>query len=122
MDVLGSPSLIVHTVSVAVKTTSEDGFRSELRSCVKVEVVVLGSPSLIVCAVSVGVKQQLEKKNLGKVIMCRHPSTPQTYVIPATRAGHAAKGVTGDRHSEHITLHVKLFPSSFRVLYVHRNH
>ena len=31
--------------------------RSELRSCVKVEVAVLGSPSLIVRAVSVDVKQ-----------------------------------------------------------------
>ena len=64
MDVLGSPSLIVRTVSVDVKT-SEDGFRSELRSCVKVEVDVLGSPSLIVRTVSVDVKQQLEKKRKG---------------------------------------------------------
>ena len=30
---------------------------SELRSCVKVEVIVLGSPSLIVLMVSVDVKQ-----------------------------------------------------------------
>ena len=51
MDVLGSLSQIVRTVSVDVKT-SEDGFRSELRSCVKVEAVVLGSPSLIVRTVS----------------------------------------------------------------------
>ena len=65
MDVLGSPSLIVRTVSVDLKT-SEDGFRSELRSCVKVEVAVLGSLSLTVRAVSVGVKQQLEKKKKKK--------------------------------------------------------
>ena len=34
---------------------------SELRSCVKVEVVVLGSPSLIICTVSVDVKQHWTK-------------------------------------------------------------
>ena len=34
----------------------------ELRSCVKVEVVVLGSTSLIVLKVSVDVKQHLKKK------------------------------------------------------------
>ena len=39
VDVLGSPSLIVLTVSVDVKQ------HSEFRSCVKVEVAVLGSPS-----------------------------------------------------------------------------
>ena len=46
--VLGSPSLIVRTVSVDVK----QHWRTELKSCVKVEVAVLGSP------VSVDVKQQ----------------------------------------------------------------
>ena len=34
---------------------------SELRSCVKVKVVVLGPPSLIVLMVSVDVKQHLTK-------------------------------------------------------------
>ena len=39
MDVLGSPSLIILTVSVYVK----QHYRTELRSCVEVEVAVLGS-------------------------------------------------------------------------------
>ena len=51
MDVLGSPSLIVLMVSVDVK----QHWRTELRSCVKVEVDVLGSPSLTVRTVSVDV-------------------------------------------------------------------
>ena len=55
--VLGSPSLIVLTVSVAVEQHRICSV-SELRSCVcvKVEVAVLGSPSLIVRTVSVDVK------------------------------------------------------------------
>ena len=39
-DVLGSPSIIVRTVSVGVK--QHWSIASELRSCVKVEVAVLG--------------------------------------------------------------------------------
>ena len=41
------------------KATLEDEEvkKSELRSCVKVEVAILGCPSLIVLMVSVGVKQ-----------------------------------------------------------------
>ena len=50
--VLGSPSLIVRTVSVDVKQ-----HWANMRSCVKVEVAVLGSPSLIVLMVSVDVKK-----------------------------------------------------------------
>ena len=56
VDVLGSPSLIVRTVSVDVKhhvyilTEGPSEFRiyiyfTEFRSCVKVEVAVLGFPS-----------------------------------------------------------------------------
>ena len=43
--VMGSPPLIVRTVSVDVKATLNErgGIRSELRSCVKQEVDVLGS-------------------------------------------------------------------------------
>ena len=52
--VLGSPSLIVPTVSVGVKQHWTNV--SEL-SCVKVEVAVLVSPSLTVLMVSVDVKQ-----------------------------------------------------------------
>ena len=51
--VLGSPCLIVLTVSVDVKQ-----HRTEFRGSVRVEVAVLGSPSLIVLMVSVDVKQQ----------------------------------------------------------------
>ena len=55
--VLGSPSLIVFTVSVDVKQHWEKmSCCSEVRSCVKVEVAVPGSPSLIVLTVSVDVK------------------------------------------------------------------
>ena len=55
--VLGSPSLIVLTVSVDVKQHWEKmSCCSEVRSCVKVEVAVPGSPSLIVLTVSVDVK------------------------------------------------------------------
>ena len=53
VDVLGSPSQIVRTVSVG----GEQHWTRELRNCVKVEVDVLGSPSLIVPTVSVDVKQ-----------------------------------------------------------------
>ena len=55
--VLGSPSLIVLTVSVDVKQHLTCSV-SELRSCVKDEVAVLASPSLISLMVSVDVKQQ----------------------------------------------------------------
>ena len=59
----GRPGLRVPnkpTVSVDVKqhSTNQKDLCSELRSCVKVEVVVLGSPPLIVLMVSVDVKQQ----------------------------------------------------------------
>ena len=60
MAVLGSPSLIVLTVSLDVKqhlTKERERERTELMSCVKVEVAVLDSPSLIVLTVSVDVKQ-----------------------------------------------------------------
>ena len=53
MDVLSSRSLIVFMVSVDVKQHS----RTELRSCVKVEVDVLGSPALMVLMVPVDVRQ-----------------------------------------------------------------
>ena len=46
--ILGSPSLIVRTVSVDVEQhfkKKKKKKKTELRSCVKVEVVVLGSPS-----------------------------------------------------------------------------
>ena len=44
--VLDSPSLIVRTVSVDVEQHfKKKKKKTELRSCVKVEVVVLGSPS-----------------------------------------------------------------------------
>ena len=44
------------------KATFEEAvYHSELRSCVKVEVVVLGSPSLIIPMVSVDVKLHLKK-------------------------------------------------------------
>ena len=46
VDVLGSSSLIIPTVSVDVSDT-ERVLVSEFRSCVKVEVAVLGSPVLI---------------------------------------------------------------------------
>ena len=52
----GRPGLsrpLVRMVSVDVK----QHLRTELGSCVKVEVDVLGSPSLIVCTVSVDVKR-----------------------------------------------------------------
>ena len=42
---------------MVVKAFIHEQFRSELRSCVKVEAAVLGSPSLIVLMVSVDVKQ-----------------------------------------------------------------
>ena len=51
--VMGSPPLIVRTVSVDVKLHLTSYRHSELRSCVKVGVAVLGSPSLIVRMVSV---------------------------------------------------------------------
>ena len=44
-------------VSVDVKQHFKKFKRSELRSCVKVEVAVLGSPSLIVIMVAVDLKQ-----------------------------------------------------------------
>ena len=66
MDVLGSPSLIVSTISVAVKQhlkkTKKTLQRSGSRGCLKQEVDVLGSPSLIVRTVSVNVRQHLKKK------------------------------------------------------------
>ena len=77
MDVLGSPSLIVSTVSVDTVSlrgwTTNEPLRnvhssgilwrgSELRSCVKVEVDVLGSPSLIVRTVSVDVEQHWRRR------------------------------------------------------------
>ena len=37
--------------------------KTELKSCVKVEVAVLGSPSPIILMVSVDVNQQLKKKS-----------------------------------------------------------
>ena len=58
VDVLGSPSLIVPTVSVDVKQHwTRTQLPSDLRSCVKVEVAVLGSQALTVLTVSVDVKQ-----------------------------------------------------------------
>ena len=57
VDVLGSLSLIVRTVSVGVK--QHWNMASELRSCVKVEVAVLGSLSLTVRKIS-GRKATLE--------------------------------------------------------------
>ena len=78
--VLGSPCLIVFTVSVDLKqhwtrtspthmraqlcgrTATLDLTPSELRSCVKAEVDVLGSPSLISLIVSVHVKQQRRRR------------------------------------------------------------
>ena len=53
MTVLGSTSPKVRMVSVDVKQHFKKFKRSELRSCVKVEVAVLGSPSLIVLTFSV---------------------------------------------------------------------
>ena len=44
VDVLGSPSLIIRTVSVDVKR-HRTGDRTEHRSCVKVEVAVLSFPA-----------------------------------------------------------------------------
>ena len=52
-DRLGLPSLIRLVVSVDVK----QHWRTEFRSCVKVQVAVLGSPSLIRLVVSVDAKQ-----------------------------------------------------------------
>ena len=43
-----APSIVVLAVFVDVKQHRTKGTCSELRSCVKVEVVVFGSPSLIV--------------------------------------------------------------------------
>ena len=61
VDVLGSPSLIVLMVSVAVKQHCTREKRAEAPSSgtvsAKVEVAVLGSPSLIVLMVSMDVKQ-----------------------------------------------------------------
>ena len=55
VDVLGSPSLTIRTVSVYVK--QHWNIAPELRSCVKVEADVLGVPSLTVLMGSVDVKQ-----------------------------------------------------------------
>ena len=55
VDVLGSPSLIVRTVSVDLEQHSTK-LSTELRSCVNVEVAFLGSPSLISLMVSVDVE------------------------------------------------------------------
>ena len=56
--VLGSPSLIIRTVSVDVRVNNVKKRQvSELRSRVKVEVDVLGSQSPVVLTVSVDVKQ-----------------------------------------------------------------
>ena len=46
-----------HVAFVDAKHHERSRMRTELRSCVKVEVAVLGSPSLIVLMVSVDVKQ-----------------------------------------------------------------
>ena len=60
--VLGSPSLIVLTVSVDVKKQwKKMSCCSELRNCVKVELDVLGSTSLIALTVSVDVKKYWKK-------------------------------------------------------------
>ena len=65
VDVLGSPSLIVRTVSGREATLDT---ASELRSCVKAEVDVLGSPSLIVRTVSMGMKQHwTQRQSSGAV-------------------------------------------------------
>ena len=64
--VLGSPSLIDLVVSLGVKQLE----RSELRSCVEVDVDVLDSPSLIVLMVSLDVKQHLKKKKTAKIRSC----------------------------------------------------
>ena len=61
VNVLGSPSLIVPTVSVDIKQHLTRGRASELRSCVKEELDVLDSPSLIVSTGSVEVKQHLTR-------------------------------------------------------------
>ena len=53
----GGPYLISLVVSVDAKHHVYLGRRSELRSCVKVQVAVLGSSSLISLMVSVAVKQ-----------------------------------------------------------------
>ena len=57
--VLGSPSLIIFTVSVDVKQhlTCTLQTNSEVRSCVKVDGAVLDVPDIIVLMVSVDVKQ-----------------------------------------------------------------
>ena len=59
LDVLGSQSLTVRTVSVDVKQHLKQN--EEFGCCVKVEVDVLGSPSLKVRTVSVDVKQHLNR-------------------------------------------------------------
>ena len=53
----GGPYLISIVVSVDAKHHAYLGGRSELRSCVKVQVAVLGCSSLISIMVSVDVKQ-----------------------------------------------------------------
>ena len=55
--VLGFPSLVVRTVSVDVKQTELELFKTRVQEEVKVEVAVLGSPSLIVPTVSADVRQ-----------------------------------------------------------------
>ena len=52
------------------KATLNECWKTELRSCVKIEVVVLGSPSLIVPVISVDVRQHwtnVEKQSSGAV-------------------------------------------------------
>ena len=64
VDVLGSPSLIILTVSMLVKRHFKKNEQaSQLWSCVKLQVDVLGSPSLVVLTVSMPVKQHFKKKN-----------------------------------------------------------
>ena len=58
VNVLGSPSLIVHTVSAwGHKATLSELRLSELRRCVKEEVDIMGSLSVTVCKFSVDLKQ-----------------------------------------------------------------
>ena len=68
MEVLGSPSQIVYTVSVDLNGNTEP------KSCGKVEVVVLGSPSLIVYTVP-EVKQHSELELDISICACKRTST-----------------------------------------------
>ena len=82
--VLGSPSLIVHTVSVDVKQYLKKKRHSELRSYVKVEVAVLGSPSLIVHTVSAVRKATLKcTETFVKAQSCVKVEVAVLYIVIA---------------------------------------